>query len=51
MNVGMTTATATNQGLTAGRLTATGESATVLMRQLLCQAARGNSSFTSLPRQ
>ena len=32
MNVGMTTAVATNQGLTAGRLTAVGARAAVLMQ-------------------
>src|SRR5690242_17686684 len=35
MNVGMTTATATNQGLTAGRLAAAGARASLLMRGLL----------------
>ena len=35
MNVGTTTATATNQGLIAGRLTALGARATLLMRRLL----------------
>jgi hypothetical protein len=35
MNVGMTTATATNQGLIAGRLAVVGARATLLMRGLL----------------
>ena len=35
MNVGTTTATATSQGLTAGRLTAVGARATLLIRGLL----------------
>ena len=35
MNVGTTTAVATNQGLIAGRLTAVGASATLLMTRLL----------------
>jgi hypothetical protein len=35
MNVGTTTATATSQGLTAGRLTALEARATVLMTRLL----------------
>jgi hypothetical protein len=35
MNVGTTTAVATNQGLTAGRLTAVGLRATLLIRGLL----------------
>ena len=35
MNVGTTTAVATNQGFTAGLLTAVGASATLLMTRLL----------------
>jgi hypothetical protein len=47
MNVGTITATATNQGLIAGRLTAGGKSATLLMIQNPKFEARNPKSGTN----